>query len=162
MSHNDVRRERALLRAPAQAAVLLAAAALVLAGGCQSTHPDAFAAVLIQGNTPGQISAVAAGVFREGGYVVKRAGMNSLVCEKKGSTMNDISYGNWTGNPVWVRVRTSISPVSEGVFQLECKAWLLRDRGETTEEEIKISSYRSGPYQKLLEEVARRLGSPNK
>jgi hypothetical protein len=142
--------------APASAALLATALAL---SACKSAAPgNALAAIEIHGNTPGQISAVATEVFREAGYAVRRSGPNSLVGEKKAGAWSDLSYGNWTGNPVWVRLRTSISPVSERVFRLECKAWLVRDRGDTTEEEIELSKFRSGPYQKLLEDVAKRLG----
>ena len=73
--------------------------------------------------------------------------------------MDNAAYGNWTGSPPWIRVKVAINPVSEGAFMLQCKAALVRDRGQAAfEEEIKIRNFQAGPYQKLLDEVAARLG----
>jgi hypothetical protein len=132
---------------------------VVFGSGCRSTHkPDEarFASVEIQGNTPGQIGEMAAEVFQDNGYLVASANPAELIFEKKASGWNNFAYGNWT-EPVWVRVTAAVVPVSEMTFRLQCHAVLLRDRGDTTEEQIKISSLRSHTYQKLLNEVATRL-----
>jgi len=112
--------------------------------------------VEIQGGTPGQIGEMAAEVFQDNGYLVASAKPSELIFEKKASGWNNFAYGNWT-EPVWVRVTADIVPVSETTFRLQCHAVLLRDRGDTTEEQIKISNLRSHPYQKLLNEVGTRL-----
>ena len=144
------------------------ACALCLLGfggvGCRSAGPSSakpFASVEIKGNTPGQIHDVAVEVFREHGYKLAKPGLTRLVFERQGSTMDNLAYGNWIGDtPVWVRVKASIVPVAEAVFRLQCEAFLVRDAGSPIiEEEIKISHLRSGPYQKILDEVARRFGA---
>jgi hypothetical protein len=138
---------------------LLAVCLCVLFGsGCRSTKPDdaRFASVEIKGNTPGQISEIAVEVFQDNGYLVASAKPAELIFEKKASGWNNFAYGNWT-EPVWVRVTAAIVPVSDITFRLQCHAALLRDRGDLTEEEIKVSNLRSHPYQKLLNEVANRL-----
>jgi hypothetical protein len=134
---------------------------LLLGAGCKSAGKPAagcFASVEINGNTPGQISRVAVEVFRENGYLAAHSGPPEMVFEKRGSTMNNLAYGNWMGGePVWVRVKVSIVRTGEMANRLQCTASLLRDRNGLMEEEIKVSRLRSGPYQKLLEEVRRRL-----
>ncbi len=131
--------------------------------GCRSTaKPESarFASVEIHGNTPGQIRDVAVAVFQEKDYKLAQPGLNSFVFEKEGSQLRNLAYGNWIGDtPIWIRVKASIVPVEEATFRLECHAFMLRGKAETTEEEIPISNFHSGPYQKLLDEVAKRLGA---
>lgn len=144
------------------AALCLAMALLV--SGCRSTAEEgvhSLAAVTITGNTPGQISQVAQGVFEENGYQVAKPGLTSLVFEKKASGMSNLAYGNWgVGSPVWLRVKLSTIPVGEQKYRLQCQADLVRDRGSATEEEIKVGSLHRKPYQRLLDEVAKRLARP--
>ena len=133
---------------------------VALLTGCHSTEPPGgshFASVEIRGNTPGQISEAAAEVFQAEGYEVAKGGPTHMVFERKASGMNNFAYGNWLDTPVWERVKASVEPVSEATFRLQCQAYLLRDRGGTTEEEIKLSGMRSNTYQKLLDKVAKRL-----
>jgi hypothetical protein len=134
---------------------------LLLGAGCKSAGKPAggcFASVEINGNTPGQISRMAAEVFRENGYLVAHSGLTETVFEKRGSTMNNLAYGNWMGGePVWVRVKVFIVQTGEMSSRLQCTATLLRDRNGLMEEEIKVSRLRRGPYQKMLEEVRERL-----
>jgi hypothetical protein len=131
--------------------------------GCSSPEQGSssgFAAVTIKGNTPGQISEAAIAVFTEAGYRVVVPGRTRLVFEKEGSSMNNLAYGSWMDEtPVWVRVRASILPAGEATHRLECRAWMVRDHGSRLEDEVKVSPMARGTYQKLLEEVARRLGS---
>ncbi len=136
-----------------------------MGSGCRSASKHksgGFASVIIQGNTPGQIREVTIDVFSKHGYKNAGPGYTNLVFEKEGSRMDNAAYGNWTGSPPWIRVKTAIIPVSETTFLLQCKAALVRDKGQAAfEEEIKISNFRAGPYQKLLDEVAARLtGTP--
>lgn len=133
----------------------------IITVGCRSTDKPAsarFASVELQGNTPGQISLVIEEVFRENGYQVTRPAPDKLLCEKKDSAWNNLVYGSWVYNtPVWLRVKVSIVPVAEARFRLECHAYEVQDRGAHMEDELAISTLRSHPYQKLLNEVAKRL-----
>ena len=144
---------------------LFAVALCLLAGlvtGCRSTDvpPEArFASVEVRGGTPGQLCGTTTEVFQENGYDLMKATNYSLVFEKKASALNNIAYGNWVDTAVWVRVRVLVVPVSEQVWRIQCQACLLRDRGETTEEELKVGKLRAHPYQKLLNAVQKRLGS---
>ena len=129
---------------------------LVLAAGCRSARSAS--SVQIQGNTPGQISLVAAEVFRENGYKVVQLQPTGLIAEKQGSRMNDIAYGDWLGDsPVWVRVELSIRQISETICGVQCRAYIVRDYGAASEEQLKLSHLQSGPCKKILDEVAARL-----
>jgi len=131
--------------------------------GCRSTDKPAegrFASVEIEGNTPGQIHNVAVEVFERDGYQVANKGLDTMVFEKEATKWGNFAYGDWGGDaPVWVRVKASIVAAGERRFRLQCHAFMVRDRGGATEEEI--ACYRSAPYQKLMNEVAQLLhGQP--
>ena len=53
--------------------------------------------------------------------------------------------------------KLNIAPIGEARFRLECVPVLVKDKGGSTEEEIKISSMHHRPYQDLLDQVAARL-----
>ena len=140
----------------------LALISLVLAVcGCHTTRetaPGTIASVVLHGNTPGQIGDAVIAVFNQNGYITMQAGLNDLVFEKKGSKMNNLAYGSWMGEePVWVRVRLTIIPVGEAVCRLECRAFLVKDRGTAAEETFKVNRLHSSRYEQLLDEVASRL-----
>ena len=132
----------------------------LLSAGCQSTPtPEIvpFASVEIHGHPVDRVRDVTAQVFNEHGYELMKRGWVDLVFEKEGSTMNNIAYGNWMGSGIWVRVRAKITDISPGESRINCEACLLRNRGEPTEEEIRINKLHRHPYQKLLNEVVKRL-----
>ncbi|MEY2429636.1 MAG: hypothetical protein QOJ40_2521 [Verrucomicrobiota bacterium] len=144
------------------AAVLLCG---LISSGCRSTGKQSaggFASVVIQGNTPGQIRKATIEVFSEHGYKLADPRAPNPVFEKQASRIDNAAYGNWTGSPVWLRVKVAIIPEAEATFRLQCNAALLRDRGQPAfEEEIRLRRFQAGPYRKLLEEVAARLtGKP--
>ena len=134
---------------------------LLVSAGCASTGKSTapnFASVLISGNTPGQIRVAASDVFRENGYRVAQADAGGLVFEKKASRMDNFAYGSWLGDiPVWIRVKGSVVPAGEMSFRLQCAAYMVHDMGSATEEEAALSRLHRGPYQKLLDEVAKRF-----
>jgi hypothetical protein len=142
-------------------ALLALGLSTLLNSGCRSTPKSkahGFASVIINGNTPGQISAVAAEVFRAHGYKAAEVGRTALVFEKKGTSLSNLAYGSWLGDtPIWERVKVTIVPVAEMAFRLQCQAYRVQDKGGAIEEEVKIGSLHAHPYQKLLEEVAARF-----
>ncbi len=144
-------------------AVLLAACvAGLLAAGCSSTGKTAsarFASVEIQGQRHERVRDVTAEVFRDHGYLVTRNGWADMVFEREGSAMNNIAYGNWMGKRVWVRVKAAVTDMSAARCQVKCEAFVVRNRGESLEEEIQLTKVQSGQYKDLLNEVAKRLGA---
>jgi len=150
-------------RFPTVGAVLMLGLGLVAFGGagCHSAPPAAsgrFAAVEIDGNTPGQIAAVTQDVFQAEGYSPGKVGLRDLVFERKGTSMDQFTYGDWAGSvPVWIRVKLSIQPLGETRFLLDCRAYVVYDRGTSVEAEVKLSSLHSHTYQKILDEIAARF-----
>jgi hypothetical protein len=143
------------------ALALLAGLLLLLTTGCQTDKPPSarFASVQITNNTPGQISQMAVTVFTEQGWKVAHGGIYKLVFEREASTLNQVAYGNWEEDKrLGTRVKASIIPVREMVFRLQCHVFMVRDMGSPAfEEEVKLFNVSGHAYQKLLDEVARRL-----
>ncbi len=146
----------------AQLAMLLFLVTCLLStSGCSSTKTTpsgGFASVIISGNTPGQIRDAAIAVFYHNGYIATRKDPGNLVFEKQGSGMNNFAYGSWLGDtPVWIRVKAAILPQGQMTCRLECRAYMVRDRGGATEEEIAVTKLHKGQYQKLLDEVVKKF-----
>jgi len=129
--------------------------------GCRS-HPAPqqlpISELVIHGNTPGQIRKVTEAVFTEKGYeTMHKSGQSPMVFEKKGTKWENLAYGDWSG-PVWIRVDVSLERAGEEAFRLDYKARLLQDRGETTEEEVRMAHINVRPFQEILAEIGKRLG----
>jgi hypothetical protein len=147
------------------AAILLVIGGVGLAltgAGCSTNkpNPSKFAFVDIYGHSPIQIRDAAAEIFRDNDYRVIPSKTNfSLVCEKQGSKMDEVAYGNWMGEePIWVRVKVTIVPRAEGAFRIQCLAYKVRDKGSFAfEEELKVARMGRRSYQKMLEQVATSL-----
>ena len=82
-----------------------------------------------------------------------------MVFEKEGSRWDQIAYGSWVNDTsVWIRVRVSMVPLSDGSFRLQCQAFKVRNKGDPlTEDQVRIGNSQSKPYQALLDKVAERL-----
>jgi len=134
---------------------------LCMAAGCKSTNKSptgGFASVVIRGNTPGQIRNVATEVFKENGFKNTSPRPDEMLFEKEGGKMSNIAYGNWISDtPVWIRVKAAVVSAGELSYRLECRAYVVRDRGGSTEEEIPMGRLKAGHYQKILDEVAKRF-----
>lgn len=140
--------------APCALLVLL----LLIAGCATRDKPSYIASVEIQGNTPGQIAAVTEAVFTENGYKLAGGSATKPVFEKPGSGMNKFAYGDWVGDTeILVRAKVNITMIGEAAWRVDCTPFLVKDKGRSMEEEIKVSSVHHKPYQKLLDDVAARL-----
>jgi hypothetical protein len=128
--------------------------------GCQSTdQADSgdMASVKVSGHTDAEIKEAAAKVFLGDGYQQ----VNPLTFEKQGTRWDKMTYGGWSPNPVWIRIRINVTPAEAGQSTLACDAYAVVDRGEgSMEEEKKLSvSYRS-ECKKILDQTVVRLDSP--
>jgi hypothetical protein len=55
-------------------------------------------------------------------------------------------------------VKAEIVELGEGSNRLQCQTYMVRNAGDSFfEEETRLTNMRSGPYQKLLNEVAQRM-----
>jgi len=146
--------------------------ALLLAGalfstGCSSLYQSSsanFASVTITNKSAGQIQAAAGSVFREHGYEAQPSGPD-LVFEKQGTHADSISrngfYATQQGAKVIERVRAELVDMGGGRLRLQCQAYMVSDAGDRfLEEEHRLANFRSGPYQAILDAVAKRLKQP--
>jgi hypothetical protein len=136
---------------------------LVLATGCRSTDGGsrAFAAVTLHGHSPETIRQTAANVLAEKGYYDSSRGREWLF-DRPTSTMSQVMYGGWFDkDTVRERVRLNLVRLGDDMYRLECTAVMVRDAGDAFfEEETRMTRLRSGPYEKILREVERRLPTP--
>ncbi len=145
--------------------VVLAGLFSLLAAGCKSLDQPgsaSFASVVIQQRTVAEIEATADQVFRENGYTAYQAGPYRSLYEKEGSRANDLAYngvvGTHYGAKSLVRVKTEVVDLGGGAHRLQCQTYMVRNAGDSFfEEETRLTNFRSGPYQKLLDEIGNRL-----
>ena len=139
-----------------------------LAGfGCSSLSKPAsasFASVTINGKSSVQIRDATLAVFRENGYRASGS-EQGLIFEKEGSKANAISreglVGAHEGAVTIIRVRVELVDLDVAVKRLQCQASMVSGAGDAFyENESRLANFRSGPYQKLLDEVAKRLKQP--
>jgi hypothetical protein len=139
-----------------------------LAGfGCSSLSQPAsasFASVTINGRTPVEIRDTTLAVFRENGYRASGS-EQGLIFEKEGSKANAISreglVGAHYGAVTIIRVRVELVDLGAGAQRLQCQASMVSGAGDAFfENESRLANFRSGPYQKLLDKVAKRLKQP--
>jgi len=118
--------------------------------------------VEFRGNTPGQIFDVTEEVFAAAGYKVSRISPLRLLCEKPGSTMSNLAYGEWLPEkPLYIRVKLTLIQENDAVYRLRALAYNVTDRGGMMEEE-KLIHMGKGRYKKMLDEVATKLKAPGK
>lgn len=138
-------------------ALVLLCSCSLLSSGCRSdkSGTGSMASVVVHNVDPGAVRGATIDVFESDGYKLARRDKESMVFEKKASSMTNLAYGNWMESQVWSRVTVFVEPMSESVVRVRCSGYAVRDKGGATEEQLK--TYRRGPYQKLMDEVARRL-----
>ena len=148
---------------PAAVLAFLGVAAM-LATGCRTGDPASasFASVSISGKSPQEICQTTAVVFQEDGYQAGPLTPSSMVFQKEASHGQSLAYGGIAdthyGSQTAVRVKASLVDLGAGTYRLQCKAYMVRNAGESIfEDESPLMNFRSGPYQALLDKVAQRL-----
>jgi hypothetical protein len=62
------------------------------------------------------------------------------------------------GSITLVRVKADVVSLGTDTFRLQCQAYVVRGAGDSFfEEEQRLANIRSGPYQSLLNKVAKRF-----
>ncbi len=82
--------------------------------------------------------------------------------QKEASRGASLAYGGvvdtYYGSTTVVRVKAQVVDLGSGSYRLQCKAYMVRRADDSFfEDESPLLNVRSGPYQKLLNEVAQRL-----
>ena len=134
--------------------------------GCHLGQPASasFASVTISGKSPAEIRDATIAVFQEHGYRVF-ASSQGLTFEKEGTKGNSIAYDGFVGSHYGavtiIRVRAELVNLGNGSQRLQCQTYMVSGAGDSFfEEEHRLANFRSGPYQDLLDEVAKRLKQP--
>jgi hypothetical protein len=153
-------------RKPTNAFKLLQAVLLAMTvTGCHSLNQPgsaSFASVVVAGRSTAEIQGATAAVFSANGYAGHNNGSGQMVFEKEGTRANNLAYngvvGTHYGAQTIVRVKTELVELGGGSHRLQCQAYMVRNAGDSFfEEEQRLASVRRGPYQTLLDEVAKRL-----
>jgi hypothetical protein len=142
-------------------APLLAALLAVGGGGCASTPASAsFASVTIHGHSAEEINHTTTQVFRDAGYSGGGEDGPKMVFQREGSLMSNLAYEGavhtYYGAKMYVRVRTELVSLGEDSHRLQCQAHMVHGDGFLQDEQ-RMTYIRRGPYQKLLNDVAKQL-----
>lgn len=137
----------------------------LLLSGCKSTdnstgtvHSSRLASVVIKGHSVGEVSSQTHRVFTENGYQATAIKSGGLAFDKQASGMSTLVYGDWSGKPVWVRVKVYTRDLDPVGVLLDCDAFMVLERGDAHfEEERKVGKLRRGTYQQLLDKVSSRF-----
>ncbi len=132
--------------------------------GCSSLGKPAsasFASVTIRGKTAQQILDATVAVFQENDYE-GHGSEQGLVFEREGSKLNSISregvVGSHYGAVTIIRVRVQLVELAPDSYRLQCHAAMVSNANDAfMQDEHPLANFRSRPYQKLLDEVAKRL-----
>ena len=141
---------------------------LLLAGaiGCSSwSKPTSasFASVEITNSTPQAIRSATIEVFQEAEFgAFQGPDSYSWLFEREATKGESLAYngivGTHYGQITLNRVRTKLLDRGNGRYRLSCQAYFVTDATSFTGgHENQLTSMRSGPYQKLLDEVAGRV-----
>jgi len=149
---------------------LVLAAALGLLTGCSTTAektdgPDLGrrTAVVIKGRTRQEIMDMTLKVFGEKEYQVKTSGKAEAIFERKGSAMQEATWGGWNtgGGGVWERVTVKISDFDASSQLVEASVKLILDKGDSIFEETRdLPRRQQRPHREILNEVKARLQGP--
>lgn len=144
---------------------------LALLAGCSSMNQPAsssFASVIITNTTPADIRATTIEVFKESDFHSAYANQQDmLVFEREATRGQSIAYNGFVathyGEVSLNRVKTKLYDRGNGSYRLSCQAYIVTDAGSFTGgNEVRLGNTRSGPYQKILDEIAGRLNPPTK
>ena len=138
---------------------------VLLGAGCGSLGGAAsgtFASVTIENHSPEEIAGATAKVFGAEGYMNGRSRAGQLVFQKEASRATTWSqeglYATQSGARTMNRVRVDIDPLSGGSSTgYNARPTSCETPGDLLEDEVPLTSLRSGPYQSLLNKVKKQL-----
>ncbi len=142
--------------------ILLLALAATGCGSLSGSGSASFASVTIQNRSAEEIANATIRVFGADGYRGGQTGSGQMVFEKEASRGTSLAregltagfYGAQTIN----RVRAEIVHLTGGTFRLQCKAYMVTGGSDPFfQDEVPVTNIRSGPYQSLLNKVAKQL-----
>jgi len=142
---------------------LIGLVTLIVAGavGCQSAKEPgskSHAMVQIHGRPLVEIQETTTAVFREESYGLAAVTPQQMVFQRAGSRRDALKWGGWSGQGVTMVVKVEVVELPGSDYRLQADAYAMQNSNDpffqTENRNILLSRK---PYQKLLEEVARRL-----
>ena len=133
---------------------------LVTLAGCASGKAPgttSHAAVNIQNRTTGDIQETTKAVFSEHGYHLTSITPSEMVFERPGNSWDSLKWGGWTAG-VTMRVKVQQNDMANGTHLLQANAYSVQNSSDPffrTESRTMMINHQ--PYQKILNEVAKRL-----
>jgi hypothetical protein len=131
--------------------------------GCQSANQPgsaSHASVQIKGHSLAEIQQAATAVFGEAGYARTLGGeANEMVFERPGSRRDALKWGGWEGKGVTMRVKVWFTQSVPGTYLLQADAYAIDNADTSFPTERRNLLLNRRPYQKLLDDVAKRLKS---
>ena len=141
----------------------LGAALLLFQAGCRTSSPGhgtSHAAVIIPDHTDAEVRQVARQVFAEDGYSVHHTGADLLEFRRAGSSMDRMKFGDWMDDGVSIRAKLKISTLADGAHLLQLDMYSFKESKDVFfQEETRMVLLNRRHYQKLLDEIVRRLVS---
>lgn len=139
--------------------------AAIFSAGCKSMDkPESagFAAVVISNQSVQSIQQAAVSVFQENGYTAMTLDDGSTGFQREATEREQRQYAGFVGahegDKVVIRVRIKVEPKNPSAYWLSCKAYAVTNPGQGVfENTTALFGFQSGPYQKLLDQVAARL-----
>lgn len=153
---------------PLRRAWLIPWCCLLLVLGATSCHSlsgpgsASFASVTIPGHSAEEIAAATVQVFGADGYRSGNAGPGQMVFEKEASRATTLSrdglLATQAGARTINRVRVELVALGDGSQRLQCQAFMVSGGSDPFfQNEVPVTHARRGPYQSLLNKIARQL-----
>jgi hypothetical protein len=139
---------------------LLVLGAVSLAGCQTAKQPGSMnhASVRVKGHSLEDIRQTTTAVFRDAGYSLVATSPVEMVFDRPGSRRDATKWGGWSAAGVTMRVKVGLSKMTDGSELLEAEVYAVQNSDDEffrTENRNILLNRR--PYQKLLDEVARRM-----
>jgi hypothetical protein len=142
---------------------LLALGAAGLAG-CQSSQPSSGYSqglLTIKGHTDAQIRQVTKAVFAEDGYAFVSEGGEGFVFQRPGTRGDALKYGGWYSEGVVLRAKVRMTEMGVDSYVLKLDMFVVRNAGDgLNESESPLMTLNKAPYNRLMEEIGKRLPPP--
>ena len=132
--------------------------------GCTTSDLPAsasFASVTITGVSAEKINAATIAVLTENGYDEPIIEPDKMIFEKEGTRSDVLAHDGLramqNGEIALKRLTTELVELSHGSYRLQCQAFIISNLNGNREKEHRLYNHKSEPYQKMLDDVARRL-----
>jgi len=131
--------------------------------GCQSAKQPgsmSHASVQIEDKSPAEIRPVIEAVFKEEGYALTANPTGMWVFDRPGSRRDALKWGGFaTGEGVVMRIKVKVTRLNDSTLLLTADSYAVQDAGDSFfETESRNVTLNHRPFQKMLDEVKRRLG----